>query len=1067
MLLSDLSIRKPVMAWMLMAALIIFGGIAFSRMGVSQLPDVDSPIISVSMRLPGAAPEVMETDVVDVVESALMSVQGVKSITSSSRNSSANITVEFELSRNIDLAAQDVQSKLQSISRDLPKEMEATEISKTNPEDSPIIMLALESETIPRAKLMAYVRDILKGKFATVEGVGDIDLMGFVDPNLRIWVSDKHLRKYALTVDDVMNTVSREHSELPAGFLQSAKKEFNVRMMGEASSVLEFENLIINSRGGQPNYAPIRLGQVAKIEEGLADIRRIGRGMGRAAVGIGIIKQRGSNEVQVARAVKRRVKELNKVLPEGMHLAVNVDNTVFTERAVEDMNFTLILSAILTALVCWVFLGSWSSTLNVLLAIPTSVVGAFLVLYFCGFTLNTFTLMALSLVIGIVVDDAIMMLENIIRHRENKEGKVHAALVGAREITFAAIATSLAIVAIFLPVAFMRGVMGKFFFQFGVTITVAVMLSLLEAVTLTPMRCSQFLEVGERRTRFGKAIEAGMHSLKSIYSKILTILLNHRWKVILLSLIFFATSFLTLGKLNKEFLPTEDQSRFIIRLQTPVGSSLQYADAQFSKAEQFVLNRPEVERVYLNVGGGGGVNMGFMYITLKPKGKRGIDPKVGRELSQMEIMGLCRKFMNKIPDVKASPQDLSMRAFSASRGFPVEFTIQGPEWNKLADYKNQFIKALEQTNLVTDLDSDYKVGMPEMHVIPDRNKATQYGVSVVSIGNVINSMIGGVVVGTYPKGGHRYDIRIKLQDDARDRLDRIKDLFVRNNRGELIPLSEVVRIEERKTMQSITRKNRERAISVFANVAPGQSQQKALETIQTLAKKLLPADYHVVIGGTSQTFQDSFGDLFMAMILGILVAYMILASQYNSYIDPITILMALPFSVSGAFLALLLTHQTLNIYSMIGMILLMGIVKKNSILLVDFTNKVRERGGVHVNEALLEACPIRLRPILMTSVAIIAGALPVALAIGPGAESRVPMAVTIIGGVLVSTILTLLVVPCVYSLLSNLEGRHAHQAILDEADQAIAKVQKSKLNPNKRAHTLPTSIKPPTKKSVK
>jgi multidrug efflux pump subunit AcrB len=592
-------------------------------------------------------------------------------------------------------------------------------------------------------------------------------------------------------------------------------------------------------------------------------------------------------------------------------------------------------------------------------------------------------------------------------------------------------------VAIFLPVAFMRGVMGKFFFQFGVTITVAVLLSLLEAVTLTPMRCSQFLEVGERRTRFGKAVEAGLQGARDLYRRLLVWSLRNRWKIVLVSLLFFAASFLTLGKLNKEFLPAEDQSRFIIRLQTPVGSSLAYSDQQFKLAEQFVLQRPEVARAFISVGGGS-VNMGFMFISLKPKGRRGIDPRAGHELTQQEFMGVCRKFMNKIPDVKAVAQDLSLRSFTASRGFPVEFTVQGPDWDELAVYTKRLMEHLDKTGLVTDLDTDYKVGMPEMHIIPDRNKATARGVSVVAIGNVMNSMIGGVVVGTYPKGGHRYDIRVKLQEDTRDRTERVKSLFVRNNRGELVPLAEVVRIEEKPVMQSISRKNRARAISVFANVAPGQSQQKALEAVDQTAKTLLPEDYHVEIGGSAQTFQESFGDLILAMILGILVAYMILASQYNSYIDPLTILMALPFSVSGAFLALLLTHQSLNIYSMIGLILLMGIVKKNSILLVDFTNRVRERGVSDVHTALLEACPVRLRPILMTSTAIIAGAMPVALAIGPGAESRVPMAVAVIGGVVVSTLLTLFVVPCVYSLLSRLEGKNTrHVPVALTAGDAV------------------------------
>jgi HAE1 family hydrophobic/amphiphilic exporter-1 len=1042
MTLSDLSIRRPVMAWMLMFGLIIFGGIAFTRMGVSQLPDVDYPVVSVNLTDQGAAPEVMETDIVDVVEDSLMSIQGVRTITSVSRDSGATVTVEFELNRNIDLAQQDVQSKLQAAQRYLPKEMDPVVITKTNPEDQPIVMLSLESETIPPQKLMAYVKDVLKDKFATVSGVGDISMMGYVDPNMRIWVSDRALNQYNLTVDDVINTVTREHYEPPAGFLQAGKKEFNVRLLGEASTKVEFENLIINQRGGMPNYTPIRLGQVARIEEGLNDVRRLSRGNGKSAVGLGIIKQRGTNEVEVAKAVKKRMAELQKTLPPGMTLAVNFDNTVFTEQAVGDMNFTLVLSAILTGIVCWMFLGSWSSTINVLLAIPTSIVGAFLILYFCGFTLNTFTLMALSLVIGIVVDDAIMMLENIMRHREMGQGRVEAATIGAREITFAAIATSLAIIAIFLPVAFMQGIMGKFFFQFGVTITVAVALSLLEAVTLTPMRCSQFLDVAERRSWFGKGMEKSLEWARKTYAILLKGALNHRWKVVVASLIFFAGSLFTVSKLNKEFLPPVDQSRFMIRMQTPVGSSLSYTDQQFKIAEQFLLKRPEVARTFVVVGSGNVVNMGFAYITLKPKGERGIDPQAGHELTQQEFMGVCRTIINKIPDIKAVGQDLSLRSFSASRGFPIEFTLKGPDWDGLAKYTDQLTAAMEKSGLMTDIDTDYKVGQPEMHVIPDRNQATIRGVSVVAIGEVINAMIGGVQVGTYPKSGHRYDVRVKLEDDNRPRNQRINSLFVRNNRGELIPLSEVVRIEEKKTLQSITRKDRERAISVFANVATGKSQQTALETVQQLAKQILPGDYHVVIVGSAQTFQESFRDLFMALILGILVAYMILASQYNSYIDPLTILMALPFSVSGAFIALLLAHQSLNIYSMIGLILLMGIVKKNSILLVDFTNKVRERGVASVHDALLEACPVRLRPILMTSIAIIAGAAPVALAIGPGAESRVPMAVAIIGGVLVSTILTLFVVPCVYSLLSKLESKKAHHLVLSETGEVL-KTQES------------------------
>ncbi len=1025
MMLSDISIRRPVFAWMLFSFLIVFGGISFMRMGVSKMPDVDLPVISVFTRLEGAAPEVMETDVVDVLENSLMSIEGVRTVTSSARYGSASITLEFELSRNIDAALQDVQAKVQEAVRGLPKDLEAPGIRKTNPEDQPILWISLDSDTLPLKTLMAYTRDQLRPMFATVAGVGDVDLGGYVDPNLRIWVSEEKLRQYSLTVNDVIATISREHSEPPAGTLQSGKREYNVRTLGEVGTVEEFRALDISTRGGQPNYLPIRLDQVARVEEGMADVRRLTRANGKPAVSLGILKQRGSNEVAVARAVKKRLEEVRKSLPEGMNLDINVDSSLVAERSVADMNFTLLLAALLTGLVCWLFLGSWSSTINILLAIPTSVVGTFIVLYFSGFTLNTFTLLGLSLVIGIVVDDAIMMLENIMRHREAGEDKVTAALAGAREITFAATAATLAIVAIFLPVAFMKGVIGRFFFQFGVTITVAVLLSLLEAVTLTPMRCSQFLDVGERRTRFGQGVEALTQGARKLYRRMLGWPLNHRWTVVAVSLVFFGASMLSLGLLKREFMPPEDQGYFMMRLQTAVGSSLPFTDAKFREVEAYLSRRQEVARVFTNIGWGN-VSTGRIMVMMKPKGERGLDPQAGRELSQQELMQVCRRDLKRVPDLKISIQDPSQRSFAASRGFPVEFTIKGPDWDALARYSERMQAELERTGLVTDLDSDYQVGMPEIHVIPDRAKASARGVSIVSIGETINAMIGGVVVGTYPKAGHRYDIRVKLEEDARERSRRIRSLFVRNNRGELVPLTEVVRLEEKATMQQISRQDRSRAIKVFANVAPGRSQQKALDAVQAVAAKVLPGDYHAVLSGGARSFQESFGDLFMAMILGIFVAYMVLASQFNSYIHPVTVLMALPFSVSGAFLALLVTHQSLNIYSMIGLILLMGIVKKNSILLVDFTNQVRARGVASVNEALLEACPIRLRPILMTSISVIAAAVPVALAIGPGAESRVPMAVTIIGGVIVSTLLTLFVVPCVYSLFSGLEGKRAH-----------------------------------------
>lgn len=1046
MTLSELSIKKPVFAWMLMAGLIVFGGISFMRMGISQLPDVDYPVVSVNIRLEGAAPEVIETSIVDIVEDAVMGIQSVRSVTSESEDSEGTVTIEFELSRNIDLAVQDVQAKVDSVLQKLPKEITSPTIRKSNPEDQPIMSLTLSSDKYAPKDLMAFVNDRLKDQFSMVAGVGDINLNGYRDPNLRVWVDRKSLARYELSVTDVINTIQNEHLESPSGQLDEGTRQLNVRTMGEAKTVDEFGGLVINQRGGQPNYTRIHLSQVARVEEGTADTLGLSRANGVPCVSLDILKQRGSNAVQVAKAVRAKMEEVKKGLPEGMNLAINYDLTLFIERAVKELNFTLLLSALLTALVCWLFLGSWSSTLNVVLAIPTSVLGSFIVLYFAGFTLNTFTLLGLSLSIGIVVDDAIMVLENIIRHQEKGKSRFLAALTGSKEITFAAMAATVSVVAIFLPVAFMSGVIGKFFFQFGVTITVAVLLSLLEALTLTPMRCSQFVDAGERTTRLGRGVEWIMESSRRFYTATLERALQHPWGVIGGALLVFLLSCSAYWFINKEFIPAEDQGRFYIRFYTPVGSSLPYTDSKAKEVEIFLTSRSEVDRYIMRVGGGspGDSDHGFALVTMKDKGKRGMDAQAGHELTQQEFMGTCRKELKKIQDIKVVLQDPSTKSFTSSRGFPVEFLVQGPDWGKLADYSKQMVDELDKTGLVTDMDTNYELGQPELHVVPDRKKAAEYGVSIASISQTVEAMIGGVLVGTYEKGGHRYDIRLKLEDSPEDPRARVKSLYVRNNRGELVPLFDLVTMEEQKGMVSIWRSNRERSISVYANVKAGESQQKALDAVGAISKRILPPEYHVTLTGSSQTSDESFKSLLLVFVLGLFVAYMVLASQFNSFLDPLSVLMALPFSISGALLALWLTHRSFNIYSVIGLILLMGIVKKNSILLVDFTNQVRAKGEPSVLKALLTACPIRLRPILMTSVATVAGAIPAALTLGPGAESRKPMAIAVIGGVIFSTLLTLYVVPCFYSLMAPFGKKEAHAAMLKDAEKEQNRKPKAK-----------------------
>ncbi|MBK7207090.1 MAG: efflux RND transporter permease subunit [Elusimicrobia bacterium] len=1031
MILSDISIKKPVFAWMLMIGLIAFGAVGFNRMGVSQLPDVDFPVLSVSIDWEGAAPEVIETEITDVIEDAVMSVQGIQEVSSTSRQGSARVTLEFELSKDIDVALQEVQSKLAQAQRLLPRDADPAVVSKSNPEDQPILWLAVSGDK-PRRDLMEYVRDHVKDRFTTVPGVAEVFLGGYVEPNLRVWLDADRLRARELAAEDILRAIEAQHAEVPAGRIETGRQELNVRVLGEAATVDEFRRIIVPSRSGSPIYRTLRLGDVAEVEDGLADVRRISRVNGVSAVGLGIRKQRGANAVSVAKAVKERMAAVQKDLPAGLTVGVNFDTTQFIEESVHELVTTLVLAAVLTSIVCWVFLGSFSSALNVILAIPTSIIGAFILLYFFGFTLNTFTLLGLSLCVGIVVDDAIMVLENIVRHREAGQSRVKAALIGAREITFAALAATVAILAIFVPVIFMKGIVGKFLYQFGVTLSVAVSLSLLEALTLAPMRCSQFLEVGHS-TALGRGVDRVMKSLAQLYARSLHAVLAWRWTVVGVATLVFVLSLGLAKSLKKEFVPSQDQSRFLIRVQTALGTSLEVTDEAMRRVEAALAARPEIEKYFGAVGGfgGGDVNSGMMFVTMKPKGRRPVAEPFRRAPGQSELIDHLRKELKKIDGIqRVSVQDLSQSGFTSQRGYPVEFSLRGRDFDKMGEITEGLMKKMVDSGLMVDIDTDYRLGMPEVRVAPDREKANERGVTVASIANTINAMIGGVRAGKYTRGGKRYDIRLRLADADRRRPADIGKIFVRNNRGELVRLSDVVSLVEKPTLLTITRKNRERSIGLFANVATGKSQGEALAFVEGLGRSL-PEGYRIVFSGSAQTYKESFQSLMFALVLGLFVAYMVLGAQFNSFIHPFTVLLALPFSVTGAFLALKLTGITLNIYSMIGLLLLMGIVKKNSILLVEFTNE-RRKLGRDVRAALLEACPVRLRPILMTSVSTIAGAIPAALSLGAGAETVRPMAVVVIGGMIASTLLTLFVVPAAYSLLARLQS-HRHDKDLKEA----------------------------------
>ncbi len=702
--------------------------------------------------------------------------------------------------------------------------------------------------------------------------------------------------------------------------------------------------------------------------------------------------------------------DFQRTLPEGLTTSIVFDTTQFIEESVREIEFEILLSVLLTAFVCWLFLGSLSSTLNVVLAIPMSLFGTVAIIYFLGFTFNTFTLLAMALAVGIVVDDAIMVMENIFRHRESGKGLVPAALEGTKEIAFAALAATLAVVAIFVPVVFVKGIIGRYFLQFGVTLCLAVLLSYIEAVTLAPARCSQFLRTSrEGRSRIGLVVDRGFRRLENLYSRVLGQGLKRPVLVLAGAVALFGAALLVLTSMPAEMVPSQDLSRMSIRVQTQVGADITETQKLMARAEEIITRRPEVVQSF-SFFGMGGATSGNYNLTLLPAKKR--------ELGVNELGAILRRELNSIPGIRAVIQDLSQQGLTAQRGFPIEFSVRGANWDELIGHSQRIMEDLRDSGIVQDLDSDYRIGQPELHILPDRALAADIGVSIEDVASTLNALIGGVRVGKYSSGGRRVDVRLRLLAAQRTRPEDISRLKVRTRTGDLIPLSSLVTYNEQPALQAITRKDRERAISIFANIAPGHAQDEALRFIEGMGRSL-PVGYRLVLGGASVAFRESMSSLLFAMFMGIGIAYMILASQFNSYKDPITIITILPLSIAGAAFALALAGQTLNIFSMIGLLLLMGIVKKNSIILVDYANAFKAQ-GYSAREAMKKAGPIRLRPILMTATATMMAAIPPALGLGSGSEIRVPMAIGVIGGLILSTLLSLIVVPSFYVIADKL-----------------------------------------------
>jgi hydrophobic/amphiphilic exporter-1 (mainly G- bacteria), HAE1 family len=1029
MWLSDTSVKRPVFATMLVLVLVVLGVVSYPRIGVDLLPKIDLPIVNVRTALRGASSEIMDVDVTDKIEEAINTINGVKTLSSTSTEGASTVTVEFVLERDIDLAVQDVREKVSTIRAKLPGDIDEPVIEKVDPDATPVLWFALSGERSVR-ELSMYADEVLKEQLQRINGVGAIRLYGLRVRQARIWLEGERLQSYGVTAQDVMRALQRENVELPGGRVESATKEYTVKVKGEFASIQDFNNLIV----GYSKGAPVRLKDVGRAEDGMEERRSTARFNGTTAVNIGIQKQSGTNTVEVVDRIKQEIPNIEKSLPKGMKLNVAFDQSEFIKRSIGDVQHHLIYGGFFAIFAVLMFLRNIRTTLISALAIPASVVSTFAIMNAFGFTFNNMSMLALSLSIGILIDDAIIVIENIHRHIEEGMSPREAAFFATSEIGLAVSATTLAIVVIFIPTAFMSGIIGRFFFQFGLTVVFAVLVSWFISFTLTPMLSSLFLKPHpstvvagtpqREKGFFGKALgalsdtlERAYRMLEEAYRKALGVALNHRWKFLVSALCVFALSMGITKFIGKEFAPSEDQSRFAIRYQVPIDYSVEEVDRMGKRAQEIVSKIPEVMSILYSQGGGPTreTNKGNMMINLVPKSKR--------KKNQEQVKADIRRALRVIPGFRASVENVSMIG-GGGRQVAIQYSIRGRDLHALETYTKDIIGQFAKLPGIVDADTSLETGQPEVRVVIDRDKAADLGVDVASVAEAVNLLISGEVDVTKFKDearGKRYDVRVRLNPQDRVNPDDLGRMQVRAKDGKMVRLSSLASFQEGGGTSMINRVDRQRAVTIYANLEKKPLGQ-AKDEMDAISARVLTSDYSGRYKGQADTMAESFGYLMFAMILGIVMAYMVLAAQFESFIHPFTVLLSLPFSFIGAFWALFLFGQTINIFSFIGLILLMGLVKKNAILLVDYTNVLRER-GLSRREALLQAGPVRLRPILMTTFAMIFGMMPIAIGIGEGAETRQPMALSVIGGLLTSLVLTLLVVPIAYDLLDTLQQR--------------------------------------------
>jgi len=1023
MWLADTSIKRPVFATMFIMALVILGLVSYPEIGVDLFPKIEFPIVNINTRLKGASPEIMDIDVTDKIEESVNTINGVKTISSTSAEGISTVTVEFVLERNIDLAVQDVREKISLIRSKLPTDVFEPIIQKVDPDANPVFYMTLTGQKSIR-DLSTYADEVLKDQLQRINGVGALRFIGLQLRQVRIGLDAEKLRAFQVAPNDVMTALAKENIEIPGGRIEAETKEYSVKVKGEFPSVQEFNDLIVSWYRG----APVRIRDIGRADDGMEDRRTIVRFNGVPAVTIGIQKQSGTNTVEVVNRVKSEIEKIRKTLPPGMVINAAFDQSTFINRSIKEVQNHLIIGGILAVLAVFLFLRNFRTTLISALALPISVIATFTLIKAFDFTFNNMTMLALSLSVGILIDDAIIVIENIYRHIEDGMEPREAASFATSEIGMAVMATTLAIVAIFLPVAFMKGIIGRFFMSFAFTVVFSVMVSLLVSFTLTPMLASMMLKMhkknneapagGRIRTYFNKLgdnLEKYYKKTESWYREVLVFGLRFRKSVLAGALIIFILSMYMTKFMGKEFVPPEDQSNFLVRLEAPIDYSVEKTDQLFRQAEEIVRKTPEVKTLMfalgLGPGGAGQANKGIMMAGMLKKNER--------KRSQEEVKAEIRRKINQIPGIKGTAEDISLIG-GGLRNVPIQYVIRGTDLGNLTAYMKQIVAQFVKLPGIVDVDTSLEAGKPELRVMIDRDKAADMGVSVASIAEAVNVLISGEVDITKYKDeakGRRYDVRVRLNAEDRVSPADIGRIYVRAKDGRLVELANVVRIQEGGAPSTIYRVDRQRAMIMYAGLEKKPLGQ-AMDELNAIAAKILPLDYTAKYKGAADTMKESFGYLLFALFLGVVMAYMVLAAQFESFLQPVIVLLSMPLSFIGAFGGLVLTGKTISIFSLIGLVLLMGLVKKNAILLVDYTNTLRER-GLSRRDAILEAGPVRLRPILMTTFAMILGMLPVAMGLGEGAETRSPMGVAVIGGLMTSLFLTLIVVPAAYDLFED------------------------------------------------